>query len=70
MKMRVKMGTVVPKMGTSVHPEDVPADYRAAVAMALHAELDTRKNPAFSIALSASGAVTGMVCPPIASDRA
>lgn len=27
------------KMGTFVHPEDVPADYRAAVAMALHAEL-------------------------------
>lgn len=39
MKMRMKMGTVVPKMGTFVHPEDVPADYRAAVAMALHAEL-------------------------------
>ena len=39
MKMRVKMGTVVPKMGTFVHPEDVPGDYRAPVAMALHAEL-------------------------------
>lgn len=39
MRMQVKMGTVVPKMGTFVHPEDVPADYRAAVAMALHAEL-------------------------------
>ncbi|ARC89448.1 hypothetical protein [Rhodovulum sp. MB263] len=32
MKMRVKMGTVV-------HPEDVPANYRAAMAMALQAEL-------------------------------
>lgn len=34
MKMRVKMGTVV-------HPEDVPADYRTAMAMAmaLQAEL-------------------------------
>ncbi|MGC9446869.1 XRE family transcriptional regulator [Cereibacter sphaeroides] len=39
MKMRVKMGTGVPKMGTVVHPEDLPADYRAAMAMALHAEL-------------------------------
>ena len=32
MKMRVKMGTFV-------HPEDVPGDYRGAVAMALHGEL-------------------------------
>lgn len=39
MKMRVKMGTVLPKMGAIVHLEDVPADYRAAIAMALRAEL-------------------------------
>ncbi len=39
MKMRVKMGTVVPNKGTTVPPGDVPADYRAAMAMALHAEL-------------------------------
>ena len=39
MQMRVKMGTFVPKMGAFVHHENVPADYRAAVAMALHAEL-------------------------------
>ena len=39
MKMRVKMGTVVPKMGTVVHLDEIPSDYRAAMAMALHAEL-------------------------------
>lgn len=39
MKMRVKIGTVVPKMGTTVHPAEVPDDYRTAMAMALHAEL-------------------------------
>jgi hypothetical protein len=38
-KMRVKMGTVVPKMGTFVHLNEIPGDYRAAMAMALHAEL-------------------------------
>jgi len=38
--MRVKMGTVVPKMGTFVHLVEEPADYRTAIAMALHEELD------------------------------
>jgi hypothetical protein len=37
--MRVKMGTVVPKMGTFVHLVEEPADYRTAVARALHEEL-------------------------------
>ena len=37
MKMRVKMGTVVPKMGTVLHLDEIPGDYRAAMAMALHA---------------------------------
>ena len=37
--MRIKMGTVVPKKGTIVHLVEVPDDYRAAIAMALHAEL-------------------------------
>ena len=39
MKMRVKMGTVVQKKGTVVHLDAIPGDYRAAIAMALHAEL-------------------------------
>ena len=39
-KMRVKMGTVVPKMGTFVHLVEEPTDYRTAIAMALHEELD------------------------------
>ncbi|WP_415183765.1 XRE family transcriptional regulator [Phaeovulum sp.] len=38
--MRVKMGTVVPKMGTFVHLIAEPTDYRTAIAMALHEELD------------------------------
>jgi hypothetical protein len=38
-EMRVKMGTVVPKMGTFVHLVEEPTDYRTAVAMALHEEL-------------------------------
>lgn len=37
--MRIKMATVVPKKGTIVHLVEVPGDYRAAIAMALHAEL-------------------------------
>ena len=37
--MRIKMGTVVPKMGTFVHLIDKPIDYRNAMAMALHEEL-------------------------------
>lgn len=39
MEMRVKMGTVVPKMGTVLHVDGIPGDYRAAIALALHAEL-------------------------------
>jgi hypothetical protein len=39
MEMRVKMGTVVPKMGTVLHLDCIPGDYRAAIALALHAEL-------------------------------
>ena len=39
MEMRVKMGTVVPKKGTVVHLDEIPDDYRAAMAMALHTEL-------------------------------
>lgn len=39
MEMRVKMGTVVPKMGTVLHLDGVPGDYCAAIALALHAEL-------------------------------
>lgn len=38
--MRVKIGTVVPKMGTFVHLIEEPPDYRTAIAMALHEELD------------------------------
>ena len=37
--MRTKMGTVVPKMGTTVHLCPNEADYRGALAMALHQEL-------------------------------
>ena len=39
MKLRVKMGTVVPKMGTVLHLDGIPDDYRAAIALALHSEL-------------------------------
>jgi hypothetical protein len=39
-KMRVKMGTFVPKMGTFVHLVEEPTNYRTAIAMALHEELD------------------------------
>lgn len=39
MEMRVKMGTVLPKIGTIVHLDDIPGDFRAAMAMALHVEL-------------------------------
>jgi hypothetical protein len=39
-EMRVKMGTFVPKMGTFVHLVEEPTDYRTAIAMALHEELD------------------------------
>lgn len=37
--MRVKMGTVVPKMGTFLHLVEKPIDYRTAMALALHEEL-------------------------------
>lgn len=37
--MRVKMGTVVPKMGTIVHLTKETTDYRTAISMALHEEL-------------------------------
>ena len=37
--MRSKMGTVVPKMGTTVHLAADQARYREAVAAALRAEL-------------------------------
>lgn len=33
--MRVKMGTVVPEMGTTVHLNAIQAEYRAAIAAAL-----------------------------------
>ncbi|MFO1174963.1 MAG: XRE family transcriptional regulator [Paracoccaceae bacterium] len=39
MEMRVKMGTVVPKMGTVLQLDGIPGNYRAAIALALHAEL-------------------------------
>jgi hypothetical protein len=39
MEMRVKMGTIVPKIGKLLHPGGIPRDYRAAIAMALHAEI-------------------------------
>ncbi len=38
-KMRVKMGTVVPKKGTFVHLAEEATDYRTAIARALHEEL-------------------------------
>jgi len=37
--MRIKMGTNVPNMGTVVHLDGMPDDYRRAIAMALRAEL-------------------------------
>jgi hypothetical protein len=37
--MRIKMGTVVPKMGTVVHLDTQKTDYRRAIAIALHEEL-------------------------------
>ncbi len=37
--MQAKMGTVVPKTGTTVHPEDGGDRYRAALALALRSEL-------------------------------
>ncbi len=53
--MRLKMGTVVPKMGTFVHLVAEPIDYRAAMAMALHEELgDTHR--AIKMAMRWTGA--------------
>ena len=37
--MRAKMGTVVPKKGTTVHVSVDQAGYRKAIAAALRAEL-------------------------------
>lgn len=37
--MRIKMGTVVPKMGTILHLEADAIDYRSAIAAALRDEL-------------------------------
>lgn len=37
--MRIKMGTSVPKMGTTVHPDADQAAYRRAIADALRREL-------------------------------
>lgn len=37
--MRIKMGTVVPKMGTTVHLATDQTRYRKAIADALHREL-------------------------------
>jgi hypothetical protein len=54
-KMRVKMGTVVPKMGTFVHLVEEPTDYRTAIAMALHDELDDTHR-AIKIAMRWTGA--------------
>lgn len=42
--MRIKMGTNVPNMGTVVHLDGMPDEYRRAIAMALRAELgDTHR---------------------------
>lgn len=53
--MRIKMGTVVPKMGTFVHLIDEPIDYRKAMAMALHEELGLT-NRAIKMAMRWTGA--------------
>ena len=53
--MRIKMGTVVPKMGTFVHLIDEPIDYRKAMAMALHEELGST-NRAIKMAMRWTGA--------------
>lgn len=53
--MRIKMGTVVPKMGTFVHLIDEPIDYRKAVAMALHEEFGAT-NRAIKVAMRWTGA--------------
>lgn len=37
--MRVKMGTAVPKMGTTVHPKADQTRYRKAIVAALYGEL-------------------------------
>jgi len=37
--MRIKMGTSVPKMGTTVHPDADQTAYRTAIADALRREL-------------------------------
>ena len=54
--MRIKMGTVVPKMGTFVHLIDKPIDYRKAMAMALHEELGSSQSRGFKMAMRWTGA--------------
>ena len=53
--MRSKMGTVVPKMGTTVHLAADQARYREAVAAALRAELGPT-HQAIKIAMRWTGA--------------
>lgn len=54
-EMRVKMGTIVPKMGTFVHLVAEPTDYRTAMAMALHEELG-KTHRAIKMAMRWTGA--------------
>ena len=53
--MRGKMGTVVPKMGTIVHLVEAATDYRTAIAMAPHEDLDDTHR-AIKMALRWTGA--------------
>ena len=66
--MRIKMGTVVPKMGTFVHLIDEPTDYRKAMAMALHEELGST-NRAIKMAMRWTGASERTVKYWIAGER-
>ena len=54
------MGTVVPKMGTVLHLDKIPGDYRAAMAMALHAELASTHR-AIKSAMRWTGAVSRVI---------
>ena len=53
--MRIKMDTVVPKMGTVVHLTEEGIDYRKAMAMALHEALGST-NRAIKMAMRWTGA--------------
>lgn len=53
--MRIKMGTIVPKMGTLVHLVDESIDYRSAMAIALKEELGAT-NRAIKTAMRWTGA--------------